>query len=99
MQRGDSDCNPIEENPSVLVETEFRRLVSRLEVLSRQDRGQECVALSAMLLEYAAFELAPTSSCEMVGRLVELSAELTRKGNLVSKPTKSGFLRNSEALQ
>ena len=80
MQQDDAFC-----------EAEFLSLVERLEALPDAERGRFAIALSALLVEYSAFELAGRCDSRMVGELVEIAARLAGQAEeLTRSPPRSG---------
>lgn len=52
----------------------FERLLSEIRDMSPEKGGGEALRLSSLLLEYAAFELAPRLGSDQAGALIETAA-------------------------
>lgn len=65
MQQDDAFC-----------EAEFLNLVERLEAMPDAERARLAIALSALLVEHSAFELAGRRDSREVGELIEIAAKL-----------------------
>ena len=74
-------------------------LIRKLEGLSKEERGRQGLLLSALLTEYAAFELAESTPSNIVGGLIETSAHLSATADEISSEHAAEYLPHPHALQ
>ena len=62
-------------------EADLNKILSKLNDLPADQRGERALRMAARLVEYGAFELAGRVSSETVGEMVNLSARLSGRRN------------------
>ena len=67
---------PITQNP--ILEAQVQRLLQELDTLPQGDKTSAALAITASLLEYAAYEMAQSDEARQVARLILLAADMDR---------------------
>ncbi|WP_152613028.1 hypothetical protein [Tateyamaria sp. ANG-S1] len=66
----------VAQNP--LLEGHVQRLLQELDALPQQEKTSAALAITAGLLEYAAYEMAQSDEARQVARLILLAADMER---------------------
>ncbi|WP_147104345.1 hypothetical protein [Tateyamaria sp. syn59] len=80
--------NPIAQN--AMLESHVQRLLQELDAMPQAVRASAALAITASLLEYAAYEMAQSDEARQVARLILLAADMERTAqDLSSTPNTS----------